>query len=72
MMQISNTIDSLNIDDGISGVLKKNHVNIVEDLWSLKRKDLKLFGLNDSQISQIIIKLQLIGIDLNRKVYNKD
>jgi len=55
-------------DNSISDILIKNHVFIIEDLWKLKRKDLKDYGLNDNQINTIIIKLQLLGIDLNKKV----
>ncbi len=53
-------------------ILKKlntNNIYTVRDLWNLKRKDLKSFNLNDNEIKQVIIKMQLHGIDLNRKIY---
>lgn len=53
-------------------ILKKlntNNIYTVEDLWNLKRKDLKSFNLNDNEIKQVIIKMQLHGIDLNRRIY---
>ena len=42
--------------------------NIINDLWKLNRHELKQLGLTDQQINQIIIRLQLIGLDLNKKV----
>ncbi len=66
---LDNPIEDLVLKDSITKVLKSNNINSIKDLWYLKRKDLKSFNLNDSEINQIIIKLQLKGIDLNKKVY---
>ena len=66
---LDNPIEDLVLKDSITEVLKSNNVNSIKDLWYLKRKDLKSFNLNDNEINQIIIKLQLKGIDLNKKVY---
>lgn len=60
-------VDFIN-DDKISNILISNNILKVGELWNLKRKDLKEFGLNDNQINKIIIKLQLLGIDLNKKI----
>ena len=49
--------------------LKKNNIFIVKDLWKLKRKELKQLGFSDSELTQIIIKLQLHAVDLNKKIY---
>ena len=65
-------IDSLNIDSIILKTLKENNIITVRDLWILKRCDLKKINLTDNQINNIIIKLQLFGIDLNKKVYQKN
>ena len=46
--------------------LLDNNINLIYDLWILKRSNLKKF-LNDREISDIIIKLQLHGLDLNKK-----
>lgn len=35
------------------------------------KKDLKKMNFEDREIQQIIIKLQLVGIDLNKKIYSK-
>ena len=66
---LDNPIEDLVLKDSITKVLKSNNINSIKDLWYLKRKDLKSFNLNDSEINQIIIKLQLKGIDLNKKLY---
>ena len=66
---LDNPIEDLVLKDSIIEVLKSNNINSIKDLWYLKRKDLKSFNLNDNEINQIIIKLQLKGIDLNKKVY---
>ena len=62
-------IEELKLSDNIFKVLKDKCLNIVEDIWNLKRKELRDFGLSDSEISQIAIKLQLYGIDLGKKIY---
>ena len=62
-------IEILNLDENIIGKLKENEINIVEDLWVINRHKLKDMNFKDNEINQIIIKLQLIGIDLNHKKY---
>ena len=69
-MILSKDVKQLNLDNIIVNKLKDNNITIVEDLWKMKRSELKLIGFSDSEISQIIIKLQLYGIDLNRRMYN--
>ena len=64
-------IKYLDIDNKIIDIFKKNNINYIEDLWNLKRKDLKSYNLSDKDINQVIIKLQLLGLDLNNKIYNK-
>lgn len=66
---LSEMIEILKLNNKILTTLKTNNINTVEDLWNLKRKEVKDFGLSDSEISQITIQLQLYGIDLNKKVY---
>ncbi len=59
----------LDLNTTIKNNLKNNNIIKIRDLWQLKRKDLKNFGISDNDISQIIIKLQLNGLDLNKKIY---
>ena len=62
-------IKELGLNAKINNILKENNINTIEDLWKLKRKDLKNMKMPDSEITMIIIKLQLYGLDLNKKVY---
>ena len=62
-------IEELDISTKLAEKLKSNNLIYVKDIWMLKRKDLKNIQLSDSEINQIIIKLQLHGCDLNKKIY---
>ena len=62
-------IEELDINSKLTEKLKGNNLMYVKDIWMLKRKDLKNIQLSDSEINQIIIKLQLHGCDLNKKIY---
>ena len=62
-------IEELDLNTKLTEKLKSNNLVYVKDMWMLKRKDLKSLDLSDSEINQIIIKLQLHGCDLNKKVY---
>lgn len=62
-------INILNLDNNIINKLKEKNIKIVEDLWLSNRHKLKEMDFKDNEINQIIIKMQLIGIDLNRKRY---
>ena len=66
---LEKTVEELGLDKKIITVLKDNDIEHIEDLWKLKRKDLKEFKFSDSEITSITIKLQLFGLDLNKKVY---
>ena len=62
-------IIELDLDKKIIDILKQNNINFIKDVWVLKRQDLKKIDLTDSDITQISIKLQLYGLDLNKKSY---
>ena len=62
-------IETTNINIKIVKVLNDYNVQTVYDLWILSRKDLKKMGLNDSDIYMVIVQLQLMGLDLNKKIY---
>jgi DNA-directed RNA polymerase alpha subunit len=66
---LEKSIDELDISKKILDKLRNNNINYIKDVWSSKRKDLKNIKLTDGEINQIIIKLQLHGLDLNKKVY---
>lgn len=62
-------IDNLNISKELILKLKEKEINSIEELWVLKRTDLKNMKLNNNEINDIIISLQLIGLDLNKRKY---
>lgn len=71
-MNLKKDIISLDLDDNIINKLKNNDISIIEELWKLKRIELKQLGITDSEINKISIKLELLGIGLNKKVYEHD
>ena len=66
---LNNNIDLLNLDKVL--IEKLNNIDIckIEDLWKCNRTYLKDNQFSNNDISQIKIRLQLIGLDLNKKVY---
>ena len=66
---LEDNIDILNLDDILTKRLNSLNIYKVEDLWNCKRNYLKENDFTNSDISQIKIKLQLIGLDLNKKKY---
>ena len=63
-------ISSLNLSKKISEILKYNNINNINDLWIKNRKYLKDLGITDKEIKKITIKLELNGLDLNKR-FNK-
>lgn len=63
-------ISILELGPKVNKLLKSNNINTIGDLWILNKKRLKEMGLVDSDIKFISIKLQLLGLDLNKKIYN--
>lgn len=59
----------LGLDDSIEKKLKEFDIVKVSDLWECKLVFLKNNNFNNNEINQIRIKMQLKGIDLNKKVY---
>ena len=70
MNSIEDKIETLNLSKSINKILKENNIIYIKDLWILNRKTLKSYGLKDSEIKDIIISLQLQGLDLNKKIYD--
>ena len=60
-------ITYLNLEKDIIDSLREHNINSINDLWIKTRKNLKSMGFLDSQIKDIIIKLELLGIDLGKK-----
>ena len=68
-VKVEDKINKLGIDSSIVKVFNSNNIITINDLWKLKRKDLKDMNFTSEQINHIIIKMQLNGIDLNKKKY---
>ena len=62
-------IETLGLKDSINKILIDNNIVLINDLWISNRKSLKKLNLSDKDIQNIIIKLQLVGLDLNKKKY---
>ena len=62
-------IDDFGLSKKTIEKLKDKGIASINNLWVLKRTDLKKMGLTDNEINAIIIKLQLNGLDLNKREY---
>jgi len=71
MYSLNNNLKDLGLEKEVINKLANKNIIIVKNLWGLKREQLKDIGLTNEEINQITIKLQLFGIDLNKKVYDK-
>ena len=60
-------ISYLNLNDKITNLFKENNILKINDLWVLNRKNLKSLGLIDTETKQVIIKLELLGLHLNKR-----
>ena len=60
-------LNDLNLQKAILDKLKLNDINSTEELLKMSRKELKLLGFSYEEINLIVIKLQLIGMDLNKR-----
>lgn len=70
--QLDEPLYQLLLPNNILERLYEDNLKSIRDIWTLTREDLKKIGLSDAQINQVIIKLQLFGLDLNKRVYGKD
>ena len=60
-------INILKLNNEIVDVLQKNKITKIESLANKSKTELKNLGLMGYQISEIELKLQLEGLDLNGK-----
>lgn len=66
-MDLTKSIDKLEISKEIKELLKSNKICSLYELVKMNKNNLKKIGLNPNQISQVEIQLQLNGLDLNMK-----
>ena len=67
MVNLNDSINCLKLEKDLIKRLEDNNIIIVKDLWQMKRQELKDLGFNNKDINELIIKLQLSGLDLNKK-----
>ncbi|MDD7630207.1 MAG: hypothetical protein PUJ60_04095 [bacterium] len=60
-------ISELSLKKEIIDKLNEKEVFLIKDLCSLRRRVLKEYGFSNDEINDIIITLQLVGLDLNKK-----
>lgn len=68
-MSVEKDVIELEVNESTLNIFKEHDIKSIEDVWHLKKTELKNMGVEDGQINQIRIKLQLMGLDLNKKVY---
>lgn len=61
---VNKKISTLNLNADTIEILKNNRINTLKKLSQHTRRDLLKVGLVPADIKQIIIKLQLEGLDL--------
>lgn len=66
---LNKNIELLNLDRSILNKLNSIDIFKVEDLWKCSSNYLKNNEFTYNDINEVRIKLQLSGIDLNKKVY---
>lgn len=60
-------LSNLNLPKTILDKLKANNIDSVQKIWVMSRKELRLLDFSYEEINIIAIKLQLKGMDLNKR-----
>lgn len=61
-------LKDLDFEKVILDKLSLNNIDSIGKLWQMNRKELKNIGFTYEEINKIAIKLQLRGLDLNKKI----
>lgn len=62
------SINRLNISDNVTGILRANSINTLENLCEKSKSYLKSIDINQSDINKINIELQLMGLGLKERI----
>lgn len=62
------SINRLDIDDNVSGILRANSINTIENLCEKSKSYLKSIDITQNEINKINIELQLMGLGLKEKI----
>ena len=65
-------IEKLQLNEEIDKILKKNKITKIKQLTNKTKMQLKEIGLLGYQISEIEIKLQLVGLDFKSRYKRKE
>ena len=61
-------LKDLDFEKVILDKLSLNNIDSIEKLWEMNKKELKNIGFTYEEIKKIAIKLQLRGLNLNKKI----
>lgn len=61
-------LKDLDFEKVILDKLILNNIDSIGKLWQMNRKELKNIGFTYEEINKIAIKLQLRGLNLNKKI----
>lgn len=61
-------LKDLDFEKVILDKLILNNIDSIGKLWQMNKKELKNIGFTYEEIKKIAIKLQLRGLDLNKKI----
>lgn len=67
--KLKENVSTLHLDSKVIKKMKENGILTIEDLWVLKRKELKQLDFTDTEINQIVICLELYGFDLGKRIW---
>jgi len=66
---LNKNLKILKLDEALNEKLKEINIISLEELCNCKVAHLKENNFSNGEINQIKVKLQLVGLDLNRKKY---
>ena len=66
---MKNGVDKLQISKNAISILEKNNIQNIEQLCKRTRKELKEMNILQVDIRDIVLSLQLVGLDLKNNSY---
>ena len=69
---LESNITELKLKKDINKILQENNIEKVYDVCTYSRLELVNLGLSSSQVNDVIVSLQLLGLDLKRNRSKKN
>lgn len=69
---LNKNVTELKINKSIKEILLNNNINSIYNICTYSRMELTEIGLNNVQVNDIIVALQLLGLDLKRNRSRKN